>query len=467
MFINLANEKVYCLPDDYEVEHRVFKDIKFNLNPKYTQEDIEGKDQSGSKQISFINIDNKSSRGLDGTVYYPGYIGLNNLGNTDFINVTLQTLCRVTPLRDYMLLYRDLSELKRTHNCTLAYRFAEIMRKIWNPKNFKGHVSPHEVVQAVSLSSKKVFTIGKQKDPISFFAWILNALSDGLKKNHMRVNHSKKLKSLKTTVIEETFQGELDISILKPKEGAGAQNNGRRNIDTQYAMEEETKKFLFLSLEVPPMPIFTDDSQSVTIPQIPLQALLRKFDGKNYYEMKGTTVKKKMKLKKLPKYLIFHIKRFSKNQFFNEKNHTIINIPLNVLDMKPYMDSDSQDGINPHRYMLISNIIHNGNANQGNYIVQVRYRPEDDTWYQIQDLHVTKIIPKQVAISESYVLIYERLPPKVEEVKEVEENNISENPSYSQSKIQYNNGNQGDNDPVIADETANNGLDDGEEKIIC
>lgn len=212
------------------------------------------------------------------------------------------------------------------------------MKKIWSSRNFKGHVSPHEVIQSVSLASSKNFNIGQQKDPLSFIAWFLNALSDGLKKNHYRENHGKKVKPLSSTIIENSFQGEIEISTLKIKEGSNTVSKSQRGIDVQYEMVEETKKFLFLSLDVPPMPIFKDDSETLTIPQIPLQLLLKKFDGKSFIEEKGTTIRKRMKLKKLPKYLIFHIKRFSKNQFFKEKNHTIINIPLNVLDMKPYVD---------------------------------------------------------------------------------------------------------------------------------
>lgn len=430
MFINLQNQKVYWLPDDYEVNDKSLEDIKYNLNPVYDRKAVELLDSSISKlynkfSIIFANyknqnikfnlfLDNKSSRGLDGTIYYPGYIGLNNLGNMDYANVILQTLCRVIPLRNYLLFYRNTSELKQTHNWALTYRFAELIRKIWSSKNFKGHVSPHEVYQEVSLASEKRFSIGETKDPLSFIAWFFNALSDGFKRNHLRINHSHKVAPLKSTIIEDTFQGEIEISTLKPKD---SNNTGKtqRGIDAQYMMTEEVKKFLFLSLDVPPMPLFKDDSEKLTIPQIPLQVLLKKFDGKTFVEEKGTTIRKRMKLKKLPKYLIFHIKRFSKNQFFKEKNHTIINIPLNILDMGPLIDWQSTG--EQHRYMLIANIKHNGDAEEGFFTVQVRYRPEDDIWYEIQDLHVNKVMPQQVAISESYILVYEKLQHS-EEVKE-------------------------------------------------
>lgn len=42
------------------------------------------------------------------------------------------------------------------------------MRKLWNPRNFKAHVSPHEMLQAVVLCSKKNFQITKQGKGQSF-----------------------------------------------------------------------------------------------------------------------------------------------------------------------------------------------------------------------------------------------------------------------------------------------------------
>jgi len=43
--------------------------------------------------------------------------------------------------------------------CFLTQRFGELLRKLWNPRNFKAHVSPHEMLQAVVLCSKKKLQI--------------------------------------------------------------------------------------------------------------------------------------------------------------------------------------------------------------------------------------------------------------------------------------------------------------------
>ena len=42
----------------------------------------------------------------------------------------------------------------------------------------------------------------------------------------------------------------------------------------------------------------------------------------------AVTTKKKYEIKTLPQYLFIKIERFSENNFFKEKNSTIVNFPL-------------------------------------------------------------------------------------------------------------------------------------------
>jgi U4/U6.U5 tri-snRNP-associated protein 2 len=93
MFVNLKDTRVFCLPDNYQVEDASLNDIKYNLAPVYTKE-----------IINKLDTEPIFARGLDGTEFYPGCVGLNNLKQTDFVNVVLQSLCRVKPLRDFYLL---------------------------------------------------------------------------------------------------------------------------------------------------------------------------------------------------------------------------------------------------------------------------------------------------------------------------------------------------------------------------
>lgn len=96
IFINLSDQRIYTLPDGYEVINNSLNDIKFNLKPKFNNVDIQNLD---------INV--KFSKSLDGTEYLPGCIGLNNLKKTDYFNVIIQTVCRIPLLRNFFLEYDD------------------------------------------------------------------------------------------------------------------------------------------------------------------------------------------------------------------------------------------------------------------------------------------------------------------------------------------------------------------------
>lgn len=92
-------------------------------------------------------------------------MGLNNIKANDYCNVILQALSNVTPLRDYFLDEKNYAKVKRPPGDSvflLVQRFGELMRKLWNPRNFKAHVSPHEMLQAVVLWSGKKFQFTEQ-----------------------------------------------------------------------------------------------------------------------------------------------------------------------------------------------------------------------------------------------------------------------------------------------------------------
>lgn len=70
--------KIWCLPDNYEVEDASLNDIRYNLMPLFTKDMIQRLDQEPLV-----------SRALDGTEYHIGCIGLNNLKQTDYVNVVV------------------------------------------------------------------------------------------------------------------------------------------------------------------------------------------------------------------------------------------------------------------------------------------------------------------------------------------------------------------------------------------
>lgn len=357
VFLNLTTLKFYCLPDNYEICDSSLSDITYVLKPIFTQKEIDEFDKSGKLSIAY-----------DGTRYYPGIVGLNNIKANDYCNVILQSLSHVALLRNYFLREENYSHIKRPpgdNMFLLVQRFGELLRKLWNPANFKAHVSPHEMLQSVVLCSKKKFQITEQGDPVAFLSWFLNSL-------HIALNGSKRDDS---SIIYKTFRGAMKVYTRKiiPIDKT-IDEKLQLMLQDEYKETVEISPFLYLTLDLPPQPLFKDEMRENIIPQVPLFTILSKFNGineKEYKTYKDSNMKR-FEIIKFPRYLILYIKRFTKNTFFVEKNPTIVNFPIKNVDLTELLtlpENRKDDG--RCVYDLIANIIHEGNPEPGKGIYRM------------------------------------------------------------------------------------------------
>ncbi|KAF3826603.1 hypothetical protein GH733_009128, partial [Mirounga leonina] len=458
VFLNLHTLKFYCLPDNYEIIDSSLEDITYVLKPTFTKQ-----------QIANLDKQAKLSRAYDGTTYLPGIVGLNNIKANDYANAVLQAitgpvlveelvpravhrgpgligvfnfqaLSNVPPLRNYFLEEDNYKNIKRPPGdimFLLVQRFGELMRKLWNPRNFKAHVSPHEMLQAVVLCSKKTFQITKQGDGVDFLSWFLNALHSalgGTKKKkktqgglflctqHMVMGNSLVVswfacEFFVIPIVTDVFQGSMRIFTKKlphpdlmethqflhyPNEPAEEKEQLLHNDEYQETMVEST--FMYLTLDLPTAPLYKDEKEQLIIPQVPLFNILAKFNGiteKEYKTYKENFLKR-FQLTKLPPYLIFCIKRFTKNNFFVEKNPTIVNFPITNVDLREYLSEEVQAVHKNTTYDLIANIVHDGKPSEGSYRIHVLHHGTGK-WYELQDLQVTDILPQMITLSEAYI----------------------------------------------------------------
>lgn len=55
-------------------------------------------------------------------------------------------------------------------------------------------------------------------------------------------------------------------------------------------------------------------------------------------------------------------------------------------------------------YDLVANIVHDGEPGQGTYRVHILHRATGQ-WYELQDLHVTQILPQMITLTEAYIQV--------------------------------------------------------------
>lgn len=184
-------------------------------------------------------------------VGYIGFVGLNNIKENDYLNVVVHSMAHVPPIRNFFML-EDLSSKPQ-----LAQRFSILVRKIWNPRAFKSHVSPHELLQEVSLRSNKRFTLTEQSDPVDFLSWFLNNL-------HLALGGSKTKPG--TSIIQRVFQGKLKVESQQITAKADA--GDRLRFEEAAEVKVDINRFLMLTLDLPAAPLFQDEHDRNIIPQV-------------------------------------------------------------------------------------------------------------------------------------------------------------------------------------------------------
>ncbi|KAK1966117.1 ubiquitin carboxyl-terminal hydrolase [Colletotrichum eremochloae] len=390
VFINMQTQKVYVLPEGYEVKSKSLDDIKFVSDPRYTKQEVAVLDKPPLR-ASFT---------LAGKEYAPGFVGMNNLKENDYLNVVVQALAHVAPLRNFCLL-EDLSSRSE-----LAKRFGILVRKIWNPRAFKAHVSPHELLQEISLLSNKRFTLTAQSDPVEFLSWFLNNLHLGLGGSKTKPGSS---------VVQRIFQGKLKVESQAITARADA---GDRLRFEDAAVSTTTSRFMFLTLDLPAAPLFQDELEKNIIPQVPLTTILSKYDGVHAQEHLAQRKRYRL-LHPLPPYLVLHVKRFSQNKFVSERNPTIVTFDPRGLDVSPYVEPSPGEWPpgEPIWYDLVANVVHeavrakedvaDSGEERKTWKVQLKDKGRDE-WVSCQDLFVEKVQSELLYLGETYLQVWER-----------------------------------------------------------
>ncbi|KAG8997860.1 hypothetical protein FRB94_002909 [Tulasnella sp. JGI-2019a] len=421
VFLNLETQKVYILPDGYEVHDPSLDDIAAVLAPVFTPAQV--------AELSSPSHIHKLSYDLSSKPYLPGFVGLNNIKRNDYLNVVIHVLAHITPLRDFFLLFKPIKPAATVattkgsapaaptaRSSELLNRFAALVKKLWNPRLFKAQVSPHDFLQEVVRASGGKFKITEQGDPVDFLGWLLNHL-------HVDLGGSKK----RSSVVHATLQGNLKVE----SQQVVARPDWEGNQRTEFRIDEESKiqrsPFLFLSVDLPPPPLFQDAVEKNIIPQVSLASVLAKYDGKTVQES-GAQVRR-FKCEKLPPFIILHFKRFTKNMFVEEKNPTIVNFPLKGIDFSPYVETNGSPP-NPIPYDLVSNVVHESTAgttrDKANTVWKVQLRAgrvggspvastlgtgagaEDEKWFQLQDLVVEEVQKEMIFLGETVLQVWQR-----------------------------------------------------------
>ncbi len=115
---------------------------------------------------------------------------------------------------------------------------------------------------------------------------------------------------------------------------------------------------------------------------------------------------KKIDIWKLPPVLIIHLKRFKYQGIWRDKITTLVDFPIEDLNMDRYILNSKMNTHNDYRLYAMSN--HSGTLDGGHYTAMCRH-PGYDRWFKFDDTDVKEATSSAALVSPtSYILFYAR-----------------------------------------------------------
>ncbi|XP_033921214.1 ubiquitin carboxyl-terminal hydrolase 42 [Melopsittacus undulatus] len=301
-------------------------------------------------------------------------VGLQNLGNTCFLNSTLQCLTYTPPLANYML---SLEHTKSCHEkgfCMMCTLEAHINQVLCCSNNA---IKPTSVINGLKRIGKH-FHYGSQEDAHEFLSFTVDALQKAC------LNGSTKLdiSSQATTLIYQIFGGYLRsrVKCLNCK-----------------AVSDTYEPFLDITLDIKTVTSITKALEQFVKPE--------QLDGENSYKCSKcknmVPASKRYTIHRSSKVLTISLKRFA--NFTGGKINKDVKYP-EYLDLRAYM---SQSMGEPLIYALYAVLVHSGfNCNAGHYICFIK--AGNGFWYRMNDAIVERSDIKTVLNQQAYLLFYIR-----------------------------------------------------------
>jgi len=338
-----------------------------------------------------------------------GAVGLRNLGNTCFMNSTLQCLSNTPRLTQYFREDRYNKDINRNNPLgqkgELAIAYADLIKAMWGSQ-YKT-VAPVEFKKVIAQVQPR-FSGYQQHDSSELLQFLLDGLHEDL---------NRVLDKPFTLSVDD--QGRPDEEVAKEAWSRHLKRNKSIIVDLCQGQLKSVVRcpdcerksvtfdpFMFVSVPIPSRK-----------KNVKLNDCLKEFskgevlDPQNAWYCrdckKHQCATKKIDLWALPATLIIHFKRFHFDQNSREKIETMIDFPINNLNMKNWIvneKTDEKDCI--YNLFAVSN--HMGNLGGGHYTAYAK-NLTDNKWYHLNDESVSPLSNASNAKTQSaYVLFYQR-----------------------------------------------------------
>ncbi len=320
-----------------------------------------------------------------------GLTGLANLGNTCFINATIQCLSHTTEFSDFLNKgewKKKLNKKKNAPDSMLLVEWDKLRTMMWS-EDCK--ISPGGFIQSVhrvaTLKNKELFTGFAQNDLPEFLLFIIDCFHNSISRE-VEMNITGSVKNDKDLMAKKCYEMMQNMyrkeysEILNMFYGISVSHLVSLNGETVGASPEP---FFMIDLPIarPSGTITNEYTLDECFQEYTKNELL---EGDNAWHNEKTgrkeSVNKGIVFWSLPDILVIDLKRFSND---NKKNRSRVNFPMTGLDLSKYVVGYNKES---YVYDLYGICNHTGNVMGGHYFAYIK--TNDDVWHEFNDTEVKK-----------------------------------------------------------------------------
>lgn len=366
------------------------------------------------------------------------YFGLENFGNTCYCNSVLQALYFCCPFRDLLLEYYDKPRKSTEEEENLLLCLGDLFSSISNQRKKTGVLAPRKFVQKLRKENE-LFRGFMHQDAHEFLNYLLNVIAEILQKEQKEQKEPKEIQKKEDESTNHHHENGTANSTGNGNGGGNGNGSGNGNSnggdnastsssgsDPDVDSEKKKKKkkggnesqqqqksypnteggtlvheifegtltnetkclccesitskdesFLDLSIDV-------EQNSSLTNCLFNFSSIETLSRGDKFFCDKCCSLQeaqKRMKIKKMPKILVVHLKRFKfieQLQQYKKLSYRVV-FPLELI-----LQNTSHDAVHPdNRYNLFAVVVHVGSGpNHGHYVSMIK---SANTWLLFDD----------------------------------------------------------------------------------
>ena len=328
-----------------------------------------------------------------------GQFGLQNIGNTCFMNTALQCLSAIDFFSAYFLSDRYLSDINKKQQSEFVRAYVRFLKNAWEENDCI--ISPRLLKETFGKFYDP-YSGFRQNDAAECFNKIIELLHEGLSYAVSIEFASKKEHTL--TEIEK-----MEIASI-----ACTKMHFERNYSIPVKLFYGQFQNRIICIECKTVSMYYEPFSMINLPICQktntLSDCIDKYtsfeimDGKNKYCCgkckKETIAKKKIMVWKLPNILVFSLNRFSGSR----KIEKYIDFPINRVIFNNLVQSENSKNI---IYDLVAVANHSGGLSGGHYWAYTK--ATNGKWFDCNDENCSEITNQNTIVSNSaYFLVYKK-----------------------------------------------------------